>query len=879
MQKDLKIKISIDKKTGELKVISSEFDELGNKINDADVNTNSLTSSLIGVAKGVVGIYAVNKAFRAVTDSGFAFNMQLEDAKAGLTALSVAVQDKSIPVMERYNIGNKEAIETLRELQRINVETPHTLNQTNQIYKAMYVSMKKAGASTKDMVEITRSLSIASGAAGIEFNSLLAGVDGLASGTVLVNSDLGRFLSSLGLTNQKLKESKNVVKLLEDTLKDFKAADTMKVSLSNLENAWNSLTGEITKTSFEASKKEINSLAGTFNELTHWIHEAGVQWSSVFEVTKSGKLDDLKIKLKDIEDRIKSIKEKQTGFLSGILNQKDIYNDLQARLLEKSELEKTIADLKKKQKNSVKEIHEYKNKISSSEAKKFISNLDYETELEFDKISAKWDYEDKLAEDAKKQKLKDSQDWIKSLKEFYAIDVTKGLNDQKTKEKTKVTFEDWGKTLNSSISNSIVDALQSGDVEGAIQGLGSSIGSSMLQSSTSNLVAGGSQLSAAGGAMSMGGIYGIAAGLGIGAVSKFMDNGTASKTSQQYADEAFNKFISNIEKASKALESFGNVGSSFSTELDTLNKEIQVKQNILNEYNSKPHYIVTKSMRDTVSNDINRLTSRKNEILVNQLGGSIDFSRMNLSDVSKALPANFSLDSYNNALDDINRLALKAKEVGFNNMSEADIQRFTDLTANGSVWQAGKDYADAISLIDDAMKKSVSNIKAYEDSFKTPRQLAEDMAKDLGVTLASSTKGLDNLFNSLKGGVDGLNDAESELLKANKDLIDSNMQSLNNAFLGQYSPLTMSQKTDYANSIASGAIPSNLSSSESSLLALQTAMNSTTDENEATKAFNRYIATNDATEPDSTRTDIVNELRSNRETLNDIVDRLERIEA
>ena len=214
----------------------------------------------------LVSAYAGLQTAQKLVGDGFRYNMKLEEAKAGLTSLSVAVQDKTIPVMERYARANKEATATLIKLQEINAQTPHTLDQTNQIYKAMYVSMKNAGASTSDMIELTRSISIAAGAGGIAFNSLLAGVDGLATGTVLANSDLGRFISSLGLTNEALKNSDDVVGLLKENLKDFKAADLMSVALSNLENSWNTLSGELTKDIFKDTKDTINEFSTLLND-------------------------------------------------------------------------------------------------------------------------------------------------------------------------------------------------------------------------------------------------------------------------------------------------------------------------------------------------------------------------------------------------------------------------------------------------------------------------------------------------------------------------------------------------------------------------------------------------------------------------------------
>lgn len=264
MEKDLRIKISIDKKTGELKVLDGEFNKLSNSVNKTDTLMSKVQNRILGVASA----YAVYRAAQKTISDGFSFNKSLEDSKAGLVALSVAVQDKSIPIMQRYATANLEAADTLEKLQKINIQTPHTLTETNQIYKAMYVSMHNAGASTSDMLEITRSLSIAAGAAGIEFNSLLAGVDGLATGTVLVNSDLGRFLNGLGLTNAALKNTDDVVKLVTETLKDFRPADIMDIAESNFENSWDTLTGKMTADSFDGAKVGLNELSSLLNSMS-----------------------------------------------------------------------------------------------------------------------------------------------------------------------------------------------------------------------------------------------------------------------------------------------------------------------------------------------------------------------------------------------------------------------------------------------------------------------------------------------------------------------------------------------------------------------------------------------------------------------------------
>ena len=78
MQKDLKIRISIDKKTGKLKVVEGELNRVSISAKQASANTKSFGSSLGDLAKGVAGIYAVNKAFNMVVDAGFSYNALLE---------------------------------------------------------------------------------------------------------------------------------------------------------------------------------------------------------------------------------------------------------------------------------------------------------------------------------------------------------------------------------------------------------------------------------------------------------------------------------------------------------------------------------------------------------------------------------------------------------------------------------------------------------------------------------------------------------------------------------------------------------------------------------------------------------------------------------
>lgn len=253
--------------SGKLQLLSNQVDDIGHKAEKADKPFKNLGQTLdninrklqlAGAVVGTAALTAFTVAVGKTVRAGIEFNSNMETYRGGLVALALTVQDKSIPLSERLTRATKETTASIAALQEVNKTTPHTLGETVQIYKAMYVSMKNMGASNKEIIDITQKLSVAAGSAGIEFNSLLAGVDGLASGTVLANSDLGRFLSSLGLTNKALKSTSDVIGLVNEKLADFTGFDTLKTSVSNLTNSYDVLSGQLTEDIFSALKASID---------------------------------------------------------------------------------------------------------------------------------------------------------------------------------------------------------------------------------------------------------------------------------------------------------------------------------------------------------------------------------------------------------------------------------------------------------------------------------------------------------------------------------------------------------------------------------------------------------------------------------------------
>jgi hypothetical protein len=131
-----------DDASASIKKLQSQLNQLNPTIKNTTTATGAMNSSMIGtiatVSAFVISAKALSSAFNSVVTNGLAFNKSLESARAGIIALSVATQNSAIPVQERYIKAQQESLATLKELQKINVQTPHTLEQTNKIYKAMY---------------------------------------------------------------------------------------------------------------------------------------------------------------------------------------------------------------------------------------------------------------------------------------------------------------------------------------------------------------------------------------------------------------------------------------------------------------------------------------------------------------------------------------------------------------------------------------------------------------------------------------------------------------------------------------------------------------------------------------------------------------------
>ena len=244
---------------------------------DYDKATSSVTNSVVRhirqMESMLVAIYAIKQAYDVTLGVGLDYNILLENEKRGLAAVymsklsDVDASGKQIAVVDKWKMSQDLASGAFEKLLELNKETPHTLGETIQLYRVLAGSSLQWGASQEELLELTKLLSIAASAQGVAFQPLLASMDGIASGSVVASSDLGKMLGSLGLTNEALKEAAKTgsqFTLVLDKLKDFAIAGKQVQGewagiVSNMKTQWDMLWGDIQKPIFEELKKDMTS--------------------------------------------------------------------------------------------------------------------------------------------------------------------------------------------------------------------------------------------------------------------------------------------------------------------------------------------------------------------------------------------------------------------------------------------------------------------------------------------------------------------------------------------------------------------------------------------------------------------------------------------
>jgi hypothetical protein len=295
MDKELRIKVKIDSETAKLDTLNSKINTTSKGFNQADSMASTFLSRLSFGAGAVGGLYLVVDTLSKIKDRGFEVNKEFQKLTNSLTMSSAVmmadtdIYGNAITVAEKYTLAKIDAAKSTELLNKANLETPHSMDETVKIYDSMYFGMRKVGASTEDMIEITKKLSIAAGNK-VGFDAFLSAMDGITTGTVEANSEMGRFLGSIGLSNEEIKNSSDVVQLFKDKLSGFQAIQDFETKMSNINNSTDMFAKNIMKIPFSWWENQLGGIATVVDRMNDGLVRTIVSFSNVSSLSEKNDL-------------------------------------------------------------------------------------------------------------------------------------------------------------------------------------------------------------------------------------------------------------------------------------------------------------------------------------------------------------------------------------------------------------------------------------------------------------------------------------------------------------------------------------------------------------------------------------------------------------
>ncbi|WP_416768526.1 hypothetical protein ACM66T_10245 [Sulfurimonas sp. ST-25] len=317
MSNQIALKIKIDSDTKELLLTRTEVNKLGQEFNRTEDYATRFMKSITLGAGVVAGYYALKETVAQAIDNGVRFNAQLETMQIGIASLISVNSDnetqmgRTLSQQEKFRMAMASSSDVITMLKQANLETSATLEQLTQGFQSAVGPSLKAGMSLKQTVEYTKLMTQAAGAMGLPMDQLAQEMRSVVSGTIDANSVVAK---NIGITNEQVKaarESGKLYELLTEKLSGFAAAgrqvsDSFEGSVSNMSDAWDGLTGELTKPIFDSAKNGANILANVFNDLTKSIHNSRLEVQRLQDVAKSKSIEDIKAQIAGIKAQLKN---------------------------------------------------------------------------------------------------------------------------------------------------------------------------------------------------------------------------------------------------------------------------------------------------------------------------------------------------------------------------------------------------------------------------------------------------------------------------------------------------------------------------------------------------------------------------------------------
>ena len=331
-EKELKIKIRVDAKTGELKVVSGEFDKIGKSAKKTDDSITSLKTTLLGLGAAVGGVALIRKTFDEIIVKGVKLNSTIEDSTAGIAAL-ISANTTGADDLTRFSTALADSAKIMEELKIASVDTAATFPELSSVFQqAIGPALGLGEAMGKSIDDISDKTIVLSqqftniaGSIGMPMEQVTEEIRSVMEGTVDVNS---RIAKMLGITNQELKKAAKdmggTFEYLEKKLKSFDALAqnmTFSKSIAKAKDAIDSFR-------IEATKPLVKDLTDEILDFTKIIKSNSDNWVKSFQdfyqntTSQSGTILDL---IKELGDSFLTLGDAIIdGFADVISNGADV---------------------------------------------------------------------------------------------------------------------------------------------------------------------------------------------------------------------------------------------------------------------------------------------------------------------------------------------------------------------------------------------------------------------------------------------------------------------------------------------------------------------------------------------------------------------------
>lgn len=652
--------LAIAIRTNDLKKATTEL----NKLEKAGRKTEKATDSL---TKSAVKLGAAYLSFTAVASVTKAFIAQADT----MTRL-----DSQIKLVTN---STQELEETQADLFALSQETRQSLEATTNLYARMARASESMGTSQEDLLVATKAVNqalVISGASATEASSTITQLSqALASGVLRGEefnsisengSRVARALAdNLGVTVGELRAMAKEGKLTSDVVMQalIEQAETLEGEFGQM--------GTTVEQSMTVTNNSMLSLVGTINDVT-----GATDSLSSMLIGFSSILDDLNVKIKDYADNVVNVHDvhKLTSIADATRELDQLKEAYRLNIFEGVGLLQSTTNYNAEIKNQeflitslIRKI-ERLNEVGGVDASALetgggnpifsIDESDFEEGIDF----AMAQNEELFKQKTELQKRADKQ-WLES-----------------EKKQTKASEKMWD-NIGDIAKNNITGALQAGmdgtlDLTAFTSQISKSIGQAMLMQGN------------------------ILAGLGLMGVGSLLGGGDTKSATEQ-ADDRFNKFMEGLDKASKALEEFGNVGSSTSNQIESLQSQILTTTSRTEALRGRRAGVgggvigqAYDEMIKSSTLETKKLRIQLSSVISGSLGEALDISKLTTSQIQE-LTTGIDVKAMQALEIELNNIALASKK---GTATAKDNARATEILTN-TEFARYKDYAEAIDLV------------------------------------------------------------------------------------------------------------------------------------------------------------------------------------